>query len=106
MSFFSSTRSNPNVIPEVDNPKRQKRRTDVAYESSYHTAYASKEILPQETEIMDVWTQGSKDCDSKDAENGDEDIKIEDNKSDLDRKRAQKMEYQKQDFVTLLTVRI
>lgn len=45
--FKRLTCSNPNIINEVDEPKRLMRRTDASNQSSYHTARAEKEIIAQ-----------------------------------------------------------
>lgn len=69
MSFPCSTRSSPNIIPQLDDPDRLMRRTDVHNESLYHAAYASKYILLQEAEIMDAWAQDLEDCNGHYVEN-------------------------------------
>lgn len=57
MSLNRSTRSNPNVIPGVDEPKRLLGRNDAPNESSCHAERGSRDLLTQETEIMEAWMQ-------------------------------------------------
>lgn len=64
-AFNCSTRCSPNIIPELDEPERVMRHTNVPSESSYHTERALKEILTQEAKIMGAWTQALKDFDGE-----------------------------------------
>lgn len=48
-------------------------------------ANASTYIIVQESEIMDAWAQALEDHDRKDVTNVDEDIRIDDEESELDR---------------------
>lgn len=65
------------------------RCTDVSNKLSYHTAHASREILAQEAETMDVCIQALEDRDGKDAYNVNENIDINDEGSERDYERAQ-----------------
>lgn len=62
MSFNGSTSSSPNLILELDAYGRLMRRTDAPNESSNHTARASRDILAQEANTMDAWTQVLENC--------------------------------------------
>lgn len=53
---------------------------------------------------MNAWTQALEKRDCKDFPNVDEDIAIEDEETELNRKPADKTEYLKQEFVTRLNV--
>lgn len=64
------------------------------------SARASREIPTPETEFMKEWMQALGDRDSKDAYTVEENRRIEDEVSKLDRKRARTVEYHAQDFVT------
>lgn len=56
MCFICSTRSDPNVLAMVNEPKRLMTCIDVKT-SSYHTARASREILAPTADIMDSRTK-------------------------------------------------
>lgn len=68
------------------------RCTNTLNESWYQTARAPRKILTQEAEIMQALTQALEDPDSEDVDNVDENIKIEDEESDLDCEWAQTKE--------------
>lgn len=68
------------------------RRTDVPNEPSYHESNAPREVLVQEVELMQAWTQALEVHDGEDTDNGDEDIEIEDKEWDLNRKQTQMTE--------------
>lgn len=72
----------------MDEPERLTRGTDAQNESSYSRSRASRDIFAQKTQILDAWTQDLGDHDHEDVGNIDEDIKIEDEESELDRERA------------------
>lgn len=55
-SFNLSTPSNPNVIPNVDQPERLGTHTDAPNDSSYHTARSWREMIVQESDNM-TWAQ-------------------------------------------------
>lgn len=84
MCFNRSTHSNPNNIPKVDELRRLIRRTDASGESLYHSAHASKDILPKHVEIMDVWMLAWKDRDCKDGPSVDEGIPMKDEELEFD----------------------
>lgn len=53
------------------------RCTDALNESSFNATRASREILAKGAEIMEAWMHVLEDDDREDAENVDEDFKIE-----------------------------
>lgn len=75
--------------------------TDVPNDSSCPTAGTSKDILTQEPEITVKSTQVLEHCYSKDVANVEENIEIEEEKSELDREPAETTEYPTQDFDTV-----
>lgn len=104
MNFYCSICSNPNIIPEVDEPVRLMRCTNVRVAPSYHVARASREIIVQEVEIMDEWTQALKDPDAEYADNVDGGVETEEKESELDRERSQTTNYRTQGFVIRFVV--
>lgn len=78
---------------KVYESKRLLRDPDASNESSYRTACAMQEILSREDEIMQVWKHSLDDSEGEDAYDVDENIKIENEDSDLDRERARSIEY-------------
>lgn len=93
MALSRSTCSSLNGIPEVDEPQRLMKRTNVPNELSYPTACASREILAQVAETRDPWTQAVDDHDGEKAHNGDKDIHIENEELELNRWQNQTTEY-------------
>lgn len=92
MSFNRSGRSCPYIIIEGHEPERLMSCFDGLNEFSYHTARALKEIIAQYAKIMDAWMQALDKRDGEDAKNKDEVFPTEDEKLELDRKRAQTTE--------------
>lgn len=64
------------------------------------------EIPAGKTKIMDAWTEVLEDCDRKEADEIDEDIRIEDENLELDRDRAETTAYPAQNFFTHLEVQL
>lgn len=75
----------------MDEAERRIRGTDLPNES-YYMARALREIYVQEAEILGARKPALKDCNCRDDENVDEDVKIEDEESELKRERAQTKE--------------
>lgn len=55
VSFNLPICCNPNIIPDVDEPKSLISRTDAQNQSLYHTARALNKILAQEAETKEAW---------------------------------------------------
>lgn len=100
MSFNCSTRFSPSMFSEVDEHELLMRCTGAPNVSSYHTARGSRDILAQEEEINDAQTQAPRDRYCKDVTDVEEDVEIEDEKSEVDHKKADTTEYPIQDLLT------
>lgn len=100
MSFNCSSRSDPKVIPKVDEPERLLKCTDALKIFSYHTPRVSRYSLTQEAENMDSKTQALDYRDSQHPDNVKEYIEVEDGKLELYHERAQTTQYTTQLFVT------
>lgn len=100
MFLDSSNCANHSFIPEVHEPEHLMRGTNALDESSNHMGRPSRDILAQEAEIMDTWTQVLEDHDHQDVANENWDTEIEEEESEIDRELAETMEYPTQGFVT------
>lgn len=76
------------------------KRTDAQSDSFYHSALVLKEINVLNIDVMDTWTPDLKDPDRKDVYNAGEDIQIEGEELEPDRRRAKTTEDPTQEFVT------
>lgn len=93
MSSNCSICSNSNVISAKDESERLMRRFGMPNKLSYHIARAPRKSLVQEAEIMEAWMQALEDHNGDVSDNvGEEDIALEEEDFELERKRDQKME--------------
>lgn len=72
MSFSHSTRSNPTILPEMDEHERLMRSTDAPSQSSYQKRRASMDFLAQKAKIRNTWTQAPDNCDRENISNVDD----------------------------------